>query len=69
MFELSGGERISTIGSAVLTQYRIVTDRHTDRHLSTNNSELMHSIARFKNLQGWSLECSSSNVKNYKWPL
>jgi len=42
---LSGGNRISTIGSAVLTQYRIMTGRQTDRHISTANTALVHNIA------------------------
>jgi len=48
MLCLSEGERISTIGLAVLTQYRIVMDRRTDRHLSTANIAVMHSNARTK---------------------
>jgi len=48
MFGLSGSETILTISSAVLTQYRIVTDCQTDGQtsLSTANIALMRSIAR-----------------------
>jgi len=35
MLGLSGGKRISTISQAVLIQYRIVTDGHTDRWTDT----------------------------------
>jgi len=31
---ISGGERISKIGLAVLTQYGCVTDRQTDRRIA-----------------------------------